>query len=266
MDRIVLFLVSLVLAAGCTLRSPASAPAVAPVDNPGVGHTDVLIYSGAGSWGDEIDSFKEILFAHGKTYQEADDDDLNNFDGDDLKTYSMVLFVGGDSDRITAKLKPETRALLRDAVQKDGLNYLGFCAGAWLVISPEPKLGEDVYGFHLIDGPWLKQTSFNQQGLEFAVANTLFPDGNHRRLLWFGGPITPDIPGGVIAKYPDGNPAITQMRAGKGFVIISGLHPAANKKILSKISLFDKEVIAPELGWQLLEAAIAGAPIKAFAE
>jgi hypothetical protein len=82
--------------------------------------------------------------------------------------------------------------------------------------------------------------------------------------LWFGGPITPDLPGGVIARYPDGNPAISQMKIGKGFAILSGFHPTANKKILGALGLFEKEAIAPELGWTMIDAAIRGEPMAAF--
>jgi glutamine amidotransferase-like uncharacterized protein len=267
MGRVALLLVSLVMSVSCHLHSPPASSALnVPDDNPGTDHTDVLLYTGEGSWGDEIDSLKQILFAHGKTYEEMDDGDFNALDADDLKMYSMVLFAGGDSDKVSAQLNPEIRSLLRKAVKEKGLNYLGFCAGAWLVVSPEPKPEEEDYGFHLIDGPWLDQTSFYNQGRKSAIANALFPDGRRRNLLWFGGPVTPDVPGGVIAKYPDGKPAITQLQAGKGFVIISGLHPAANKKILSKIHLFTKAPIAPDLGWTMLDAAIRGKPMAAFSE
>jgi hypothetical protein len=39
-------------------------------------------------------------------------------------------------------------------------------------------------------------------------------------------------------------------------VIISGLHPAANKSILSRVHLFDPEAIAPDFAWELLDGAI----------
>lgn len=250
---------------GCGLKSPPK-PSGPAKNKPGVGHTDVLIYGGLGSWGDEIESLKELLAAHGKTYAEYDDKQFNDATDADFDKFSLVIFPGGDSNDVNRNLTMETRDRIRRAVLERGLNYFGLCSGAWLVVSPQNRLKENVYGFQFVTGPWLKQTPLFEMKLEYAVTNAIFPNGSRRKLLWFGGPITPNIPGGVIAKYGDGTPAITQMRAGKGFVILSGLHPTANKKILSKISLYEKEAIDPELGWRLLEAGITGKPLPAFSE
>jgi hypothetical protein len=167
MARLALFLISLTVLIGCQLhKAPAPPPAPVPFDNPGEEHTDVLIYGGEGSWGDEIDSLKQILFAHGKTYVEYDDEQFNEAEDDELEMFSLIIFPGGDSDKVTANLTPMARERIRKAVVDQGLNYLGFCAGAWLVVSPDPKPGEDRYGFQLVNGPWLKQTPFFEQGLE----------------------------------------------------------------------------------------------------
>lgn len=257
----------LVSVVGCQLKSAPTKPAAPPAkNNPGTGRTDVLIYGGSGSWGDEIESLKEILAAHGKTYAEYDDKDFNEATDDDLDKFTLVIFPGGDSDDVNNNLTYETRERVRRAVIERGLNYFGLCSGAWLVVSPGPLANGNTYGFQFVTGPWLKQSPFHTMKLQYAVTNAIFPDGRRRKLLWFGGPITPDIPGGVIAKYGDGNPAITQLKAGKGFVILSGLHPTATKKILTKISLFEKEAIDPDLGWQLLSAGLTGSPLAAFSE
>lgn len=244
----------------CGLKSPPPSTKLAPDNNPGEDRTEVLIYSGEGSWGDEVDSLAEILYSHHITYMEWDEDDLNHATDEDISKFSLILFPGGDSDLVTKYLKLETRDRIRKAVREDGVNYLGFCAGAWAVVSPE----KDAYGFRLLEGPYLKRTPYYKKGLEFSIAKAEFPDGSHRDLLWFGGPVTPDIPGGVIAKYPDGSPAISEMFAGKGFVIISGLHPAVNKLILNKIELYNKEAIDPKYAWKLLNAALNAKPLPAF--
>lgn len=262
--RRILFLSFILVFAGCQLRSAPDKSARPPKDKPGVGRTDVLIYGGSGSWGDEIDSLKDILAANGKTYAEYDDKQFNEATDADLDRYTLVIFPGGDSNDVSKNLTRETRERVRRAVVERGLNYFGLCSGAWLVVSPEIK--ENPYGFQFVTGPWLKQTPFHAMKLEYAVTNAIFPNGSRRKLLWFGGPITPDIPGGVIAKYADGNPAITQMKAGKGFVILSGLHPTATKKILAKINLYEKEAIDPALSWELLQAGLTGKPVTAFSE
>ncbi len=100
-------------------------------------------------------------------------------------------------------------------------------------------------------------------GKPFALDEAQFADGTRRKLLWYGGPVTPEIPGGVIARYSDGSPAISQMQSGKGFVIISGLHPAATKSILDWLGIRDQEAIAPEFAWELLRAVIQGKALSA---
>jgi hypothetical protein len=150
-------------------------------------------------------------------------------------------------------------------VQKYGLNYLGFCAGAWLVASPDSTTPQgESYGVGIVNDLFLKPTIYSTQGLEYTIVKATFPDGSERDLLWYGGPITPDIPGGVIAKYPDGNPAITQIWSGKGLVIISGLHPTVTKPILRVLGLFDSTAVDPELTWKILYAVIHGVTLPAY--
>lgn len=262
MSRLCNIILVAIFLTACQLQSPPAKVKTAPDNNPGTDHTDVLIYSGEGSWGDEVDSLAEILYAHGRTYVEWDEDQLNKASEEDIKKFSLILFPGGDSDLVTKYLSLETRNRIRKAVREEGLNYLGFCAGAWAVISPE----KDAYGFRLLEGDYLQQTPYFKKGLEFSLAKAEFPDGRRRDLLWFGGPITPDIPGGVVARYPDGKPAISQMYAGRGFVVISGLHPAANKIILNKIELYNKEAIAPTYAWKLIDAALNVKPLPTFVD
>ena len=69
------------------------------------------------------------------------------------------------------------------------------------------------------------------QGTDIAITRELSADVMSRDLLWYGGPVTPDVLGGVIAKYPDGNPAIIQIWSGNGFMTLSGVHPAAPQSI-----------------------------------
>jgi len=245
---------------------PSETVAPAPESSAGVDRTDVLIYGGPGAWRAEIDSLKQILYAHQATYDEASPDRLNHMSIEDFQKYNMIIFAGGDAPTVRRVLTTETHARLREAVQKDGLNYLGFCAGAWLAVAPAPvHPNEDVgYGLGVVDGPVLQQNYLFKMGRVHSLDDTIFPNGSHRKLLWYGGPITPEIPGGVIARYSDQTPAITQIQSGKGLVIISGLHPAANKSILSRINLFDTEAIDPDFAWQLLDGAIRHKPLPAF--
>lgn len=277
-NLMILMMLASVLCVGCAMpvgpagpASPAQAPAseperpLAPHSNPGGAHTDALLFTGPSAWGAEVESLEEILYSHGTTYREVTPAQLEAMSLTELASFSALVIPGGDAPTMTRSMSAATHAKLREAVQEQGLNYLGFCAGAWLAVAPAPAPGEDVvYGLGLVNGPVQELTALARQGREFAIAQALFPGGNKRNLLWYGGPITPDIPRGVVAKYPDGTPAISQLHSGKGFVVISGLHPAATLGVLNVLGLQEREAIAPEFAWQLLEAVIAQKELPTF--
>jgi glutamine amidotransferase-like uncharacterized protein len=244
------------------VSSPA--PESVPSPSPEI-RTDVLIYGGPGSWKAEVESLKEILYAHGATYEVLGPEQIDQLPVEQLLKYRLLLIAGGDAPTVRKSLSVEAHFRIREAVQKHGLNYLGFCAGAWLAVAPAPLPNEDViYGLGVVEGPVLQQNYLWKNGRAYGLDQTQFPDGAKRQLLWYGGPITPNISAGIIAKYADGTPAITQIWSGKGFVILSGLHPAANKKILNQIGIYNREAIAPELAWALLNGAIHQIPLSTF--
>lgn len=264
--KISMILISLFFFTAC-VRPSAPTPDAAPdsYQSASASKTDFLIYEGPGSWRAELRSLKNILYSNGATYETLSPDKINRLSRKDFEKYNAIMFVGGNARTVRKNLSKDTRALIREAVQMQGLNYLGFCAGAWLAVAPEPSLNEDVVaGIGVVSGPLLNITSLEKQGLHYSLDKSIFPDGSRKNLLWYGGPITPDIPGGVIAKYSDGTPAISQIRSGRGMVIISGLHPAATRSILRSINLEDREAIDPVFTWDLLKATINGTSLPAF--
>ena len=237
----------------------------APESMVGSNRTDVLIYSGPGSWRAEVEALKVILFTHGASYETLTPEQINNLSLQDLTKYRAILFAGGDAPTVRRVLSTETHARIRDAVQKKGLNYLGFCAGAWLAVAPAAKPGEDViYGLGVVNAPVLKLNYLSLQGSHYALDNSLFPNGIQKKLLWYGGPVTLDLPGTVVAKYSDGTPAISQVKSGEGLVIMSGLHPAVTKSILNYVGLYDRQAIDPDFAWDLLEAVITQKKLATF--
>ena len=260
----------LVWLSACAMPTGSDQRAAAPISSPPRSHraqngTNVLIFSGASSWKSEVDALAAILIDHGIGYEELTSPELNVMPAEEIAKFSLIIVPGGDAPTLTASLTPATHAKLREAVQTRGVDYLGFCAGAWAAVAPAPTPGEDVsYGLGIVDGPLEQETSLGKQGKEFAIDRAEFPDGSRRNLLWYGGPITPDLPGGVVAKYADGTPAISQMWSKQGFVIVSGLHPAVNTAILGVLGLTDNEAIDPEFAWKLLDAGIRGIPLPAF--
>jgi glutamine amidotransferase-like uncharacterized protein len=254
-------------AAGCvdhlTEAQPPDGTAVSPPRS--TAPRSVLIYSGESAWWPEIRSLEALLWAHGTKVFEADSKQFERITLEELSKYALLIFPGGDAIVMTKSLSAATHAKLREAVQTRGVSYLGFCAGAWIAIAPAPPPGEDVeYGLGLVDGPVQKENYLAKRGDHFAMTLAMFPDGSRHDLLWYGGPITPEIPGGVVARYPDGTPAITQIQSGSGFVIVSGLHPAATPEVLLDLGLTDTDGPDYELAWRLLEAALSHQPLPAF--
>lgn len=231
----------------------------------GQGRSDVVIFGGVTAWKAEVDSIKAILYKHGATYEEIDSERLNAFTLDDFARYKLLIFPGGYAPTMVDFMTLATRERIRSAVQLGGLNYLGFCAGAWIAVGPAPAPGQPLaYGLGVANGAYLDKNFLGKKGLDHAIDRARFADGSRRNLLWYGGPVTPSLPGGVVARYSDGAPAVSQMRSGQGFVIVSGLHPAATMPMLEFLGLNDKEAIAPDFAWMLLKAGIQGKPMPAF--
>lgn len=227
--------------------------------------TDVMLFVGDGTWAAEISSLRSILSAHAATVQEVTSAQLNAMSVDDMAKFGLMIFPGGAGGTEAGSLTSQTHANLREAVQQRGVSWLGFCAGAFIAEAPAPAAGQDVsYGVGVVNGPVLNYYSLENQGTDIAMTLEKFPDGSTMDLVWYGGPVTPNVAGGVIAKYPDGNPAISQIRSGMGFVILSGVHPTATQSILSSLGLTSTDGTHTDFAWKLISAALNQQPLPAF--
>ena len=219
--------------------------------------TDVMVFNGAGAWQDEVTSLESILTTNGASYQEVNSAGLDAMSVDDIAKFGLMIFPGGAGGTEAAGISAATHANLREAVQVRGVSYLGFCAGAFIAVAPAPAAGQDVsYGVGVVAGPVLNYYTLENQGVTIAMTLESFPNGTTRDLIWYGGPVTPNTPNGVIAKYPTGDPAISEMWSGKGFVILSGPHPAAPQSTRDAFGLVDTDGLDFTLAWQLISAAL----------
>jgi glutamine amidotransferase-like uncharacterized protein len=134
-----------------------------------------------------------------------------------LGGYKLLIVPGGDSTVIGKNLNPSAAENIRGAVADYGLHYLGICAGAFFG-------GYSVYnGVDLTGGVSFDfyKDEFNGIHLEPIVIS--FPDGDQMDVYWEDGPQLSGW-GQVVAKFPDGSPAIVEGVSGKGFVIFTGVH------------------------------------------
>lgn len=116
-------------------------------------------------------------------------------------------------------LTPGTASSLRDAGQ-GGLNYLGICAGG-LLAGAGPHNHLDLTsgvrsGFYAVVNHGIHKTAV-------AITRGDSPALEH---YWEDGPQFTGW-GAVVGKYPDGTPATVEGASGKGWVVLSGVHPEA---------------------------------------
>ncbi len=248
-----------------TFNSQPGAIFGAPSEGPRAFSTDAMVFTGDGTWGTEINSLEGILANHHATYQEINSEQLESLSLSDLAQFGVLIFPGGQGATQAKSVSADTHDRLRKAIQQEGVGYLGLCAGAFIAVAPTPPVGQDVsYGFGIVNGPVPDYYFLEDQGIDISMTLHSFPDGTTQDILWYGGPVTPDGPGVVIAKYPNGNPAISQIWAGKGLVLLSGGHPTASQATLAALGVTSSDGIHQELAWKLVNAAIQGHPLLAF--
>jgi glutamine amidotransferase-like uncharacterized protein len=140
---------------------------------------------------------------------------------DGIRRHRLLIVAGGNFVDMGKSLTPATTANIRNGVQ-NGLNYLGICAGAFLAGSfPQPYNGVNLtsgvqFGFYADARRGVRKT---------AVAITV-AGGPTLDQYWEDGPQLSGW-GAVVAKYPDGTPAVVQGTFGNGWVILTGVHPEA---------------------------------------
>ena len=227
--------------------------------------TDALVYNGPGTWADEVPALENILSQHGASFKEVNAADLNAMSLDDLDQFGMIVWPGGLGGTQMLSLTSATKLKLRQAVQDRGVSWIGFCAGSFVAVAPTPEPGKDPsYGLSIVNAPELQYYYLENQGTDIAMTKANFADGTSRDLVWYGGPVTPEFDGGVVAKYPNGQAAISETWSGNGFVMLSAVHPAAPQLTRTFFGLNDSDGLDFDIAWKLLEATLKQSEIQAF--
>jgi glutamine amidotransferase-like uncharacterized protein len=100
------------------------------------------------------------------------------------------------------------------------LNYLGICAGAFFA-------GNSPYnGLNVTSGVRFNFYAAESAGIRKSAVSIATPEGKAFDQYWEDGPQLAGW-GAVVAKYPDGTPAVVQGNFGDGWVVLSGIHPEA---------------------------------------
>ncbi len=191
----------------CTPRPSSSTP-------PGV-----LLFAGSGTSTNDVAAIETILDQNHLGYATATSAQLNEMTEEQLRTYRLLIVPGGNFEQLGNSLTPSTTANIRTAVDS-GLNYLGICAGAFFA-------GASPYnGLNLTSGVRFGFYALEAQGVRKAAVDIAIAGSPPLAHYWEDGPELTGW-GTVVARYPDGTPAIVEGNFGTGWVILTGVHPEA---------------------------------------
>ena len=179
----------------------------------------ILLFKGTGTSPNDVKAVEAILKGGQLQYATADSEQLDHLSADQLRAYRLLIIPGGNYLTIGDRLSTNATAKVRQAVQ-EGMNYLGICAGGLLA-------GETGHNsLNLTPGVRFGFYAEVNRGIHkaaVAIAGVGSPALEH---YWEDGPQFTGW-GAVVAKYPDGTPAVVQGNSGKGWVILCGTHPEA---------------------------------------
>jgi glutamine amidotransferase-like uncharacterized protein len=232
------------LLAAFVLVSAACGPAPGP-------HPLVLLYEGKGASANDVKEWKVLLDAKGVSYSARGTAEFNAMTMRDFMGFKMVMIPGGNFEEMGKALTPATTTAIRTAVE-NGTNYLGVCAGALLA-------GNSPYnGINLTSGVHFKFHALSAEGKRKAAVGVTFPGHLGAGMYyWEDGPELSGW-GKPIAQYYDGVPAVVQGSVGRGWVMLSGVHPEAPANWFEGLE-FQPDVVANrEFARTLFNAALDG--------
>jgi glutamine amidotransferase-like uncharacterized protein len=180
----------------------------------------ILLFIGTGTSAPDVSAVEAILNTNKLLYATANTSQLNAMTESQLKAYKLLIVPGGNSITIGNNLKSSTTTNIHNAVINDGLHYLGICAGGFFG-------GYSIYnGLNLTSGVWFNFYADYYKGIYKEAVEISSPGASPLDQYWQDGPQFTGW-GSIVGKYPDGTPAIVEGWSGKGWVMLSGVHPEA---------------------------------------
>jgi len=179
----------------------------------------ILLFNGSGTSPNDVAAIEKILNGNDFSYTTANSRRLNEMSESQLRRHRLLIVPGGNFEQIGNGLTSSATANVRNAVHS-GLNYLGICAGAFFA-------GESPYnGLNLTSGVKFTFYALEDRGVRKAAIEIAIAGSPALTHYWEDGPQLTGW-GEVVARYPNGTPAIVEGNVGDGWVILSGIHPEA---------------------------------------
>jgi glutamine amidotransferase-like uncharacterized protein len=177
----------------------------------------ILLFTGAGTSPNDVAAVETILKRSQLDYSTATSQQLNGMSESQLMAYRLLIVPGGNFVAMGDGLTSNTATNIHNAVQA-GLNYFGICAGGFLA-------GHAAYkSLNLTSGMRFDFYAAEKRGIRKTAVPISVAGRPALEHYWEDGPQFSGW-GAVVGKYPDGTPAIVEGASGKGWVILSGVHP-----------------------------------------
>lgn len=230
---------------------PAGLPPAIPAAEP------VLLYNGTGTSSSDVPAVEAVLASLGIGYTTANSVQLNAMSEPQLGGYKLVIIPGGNSITIGQNLTAGAASAIRGAVQDYGVHYLGICAGAFFG-------GYSIYnGVDLTTGVSFDFYADEFKGIRLEPVEISLPSNPPLDVYWQDGPQLSGW-GEVVAKFPDGTPAIVEGQSGKGFVIFTGVHLEAPENWRGSMSFTTPVSVDLAYAEAVIKASLDGTPLPHF--
>lgn len=181
----------------------------------------VLLFDGKGSSPGSVRALEAVMRNERIEYSKVDSRQVDEISEAQLLRHRLLIVPGGNFVEMGNGLSAPTAAKIRRAVE-GGLNYLGVCAGAFIA-------GNSPFnGFNLTSGVRFRFYSAEDRGIHKTAVAVMDAEGRTLDHYWEDGPQLAGW-GAVVAKYPDGTPAIVEGAVGNGWVILTGIHAEADE-------------------------------------
>ena len=207
----------------------------------------ILLFTGTGTSANDVAAVETILNNKHLKYSTANTRQLNSMNELQLMTYQLLVVPGGNFIDMSDALTRSTTANIHNAVQ-GGLNYLGICAGAFIAghaAYNSLNLASVQFGFYDAERRGIRKAAV-------AITGVNTPPIEH---YWEDGPELTGW-GDVIGKYPDGTPATVEGESGKGWVILTGVHPEATENWRRGMTFITPASVANAYAGTLVDAAL----------
>lgn len=201
-----------------------------------IASSGILLFNGTGTTSADRAALENVITSNlGLDYDTVNSACLDAMSVANLAAYKLLIIPGGNSITIGNNISSGTTgatAHIKTAVRTNGLHYLGVCAGAFLASWAGSTGYNDIY---LLDSDiWFdlyRESSCGANQTKLDSETLSLADGSLIDVYWEDGPqLTPQQGGPwgtVVAKYPNGQPAIIQGFAGNGWTLLQGVHPEA---------------------------------------